>query len=60
VQDKDMEQIAKLCKSTTKAFDIRLKRQMRVQKGEFFEFTFSEIYNVNDLKLCSDVANMMT
>jgi hypothetical protein len=55
-----MEQIAKLCKSTTKAFDIRLKRQMRVQKGEFFEFTFSEIYNVNDLKLCSDVANMMT
>jgi len=36
VADKDMEQIAKICKSTTKAFDIRLKRQMRVRKGDIF------------------------
>ena len=57
VPEKDMEQIAKLCKTTSRAFDIRLKRQMRVRKGKIFEFTFSEVYNINDLKICSDVAN---
>ena len=30
---------------------------MRVRKGKIFEFTFSEVYNINDLKICSDVAN---
>jgi hypothetical protein len=55
----DLQTIATIMKGTNKAFDIRLKCSMRVQKGDRYEISLSEIYSISDLTICKDVADLM-
>ena len=54
-----MEKIANFFKTTTQAFEIVLKRQMRVLKADFYQFTLCEVYKINDLKVCGEMGSQM-
>ena len=54
-----LNELADYCKATTRPFDIRLKRSMRVLKENVYEISLSEIYTINSLEVCQAVGELI-
>lgn len=48
VTPESLQEISNLLKNNPKMTDVRLKRLLRVNKGEVAEYALSEIYNINE------------
>jgi hypothetical protein len=52
-------ELKRILENLQRPFDIRLKRTMRVAKGNVYEFSVSEVVKIHNLELCKLIGSMM-